>query len=170
LRRLALNALPPIRRGRDEDGPGLIALVAACWSQYPGIVLDVDAEMPEFHALASYYRGALWVAEEHGQPVGMIATRPEPESAASWEICRVYVHPTWHGSGLGHALLDIAEAHAITGGAQRLFLWSDTRFERAHRFYEKRAYQRMGATRALDDLSHSHEFCFVKAWALPRTR
>ena len=121
--------------------------------------------MQEFHALASYYAGALWVAEEQGTIVGMIATRPDPGAVGTWEICRVYVHPDRHGSGLGHALLDIAEAHAMAGGAQRLFLWSDTRFTRAHRFYEKRTYQRVGEVRALHDLSHSHEFCFEKATA-----
>jgi N-acetylglutamate synthase-like GNAT family acetyltransferase len=119
--------------------------------------------MPELHTLASYYYGALWVAEEQGAIVGMIATRPDPDADGDWEICRVYVHPELHGGGLGHALLDVAEAHALAGGAQRLFLWSDTRFTRAHRFYEKRGYQRVGEVRELDDLSHSKEFCFAKA-------
>jgi GNAT superfamily N-acetyltransferase len=143
----------------------LIALIADCWGLYPDIILDVDAELPELHVLASYYAGALWVAEEQGIIVGMIATRPDPETKVSWEICRVYVHPDRHGGGLGHALLDIAEAYALSRGAQRLFLWSDTRFTRAHRFYEKRTYQRVGEVRALHDLSHSHEFCFEKATA-----
>ena len=52
---------------------GFIALTWACWSQYPGIRMDVDAEMPEYRALASYYAeqgGALWAAEADGQIVG----------------------------------------------------------------------------------------------------
>jgi GNAT superfamily N-acetyltransferase len=125
--------------------------------------MDVDAEMPEYHALASYYSdqgGALWAAESDGAVTGMIATRPLPDHA--WEICRVYVHPSLHGGGLGHRLLDTAEAHAIAAGAARLVLWSDTRFDRAHRFYEKRSYVRSGPIRALTDISNSLEYGFTK--------
>jgi GNAT superfamily N-acetyltransferase len=125
--------------------------------------MDVDAEMPEYRALASYYAeqcGALWAAEADGQIVGMIATRPLQDG--TWEICRVYVLPALHGGGLGHRLLDLAEAHAISAGATRLVLWSDTRFDRAHRFYEKRSYVRSGPVRVLADISNSLEYGFAK--------
>ena len=152
-----------IRAGDDSDGPALIALIWACWSAYPGIRMDVDREMPELHALASYYaaqEGALWIAERGGRIGGMIAVRRHDRSVA--EICRVYVDPSLHGSGLGHELLDRAETFAITSGAVRLALWSDTRFDRAHRFYEKRSYVRHGAIRVLEDLSQSLEFGYAK--------
>jgi len=125
--------------------------------------MDVDAEMPEYRALASYYAdqgGALWSAEADGQIAGMIATRPLTDR--TWEICRVYVDPGLHGSGLAHALLDHAEHHAIAAGADRLVLWSDTRFDRAHRFYEKRSYLRHGPVRVLHDISNSLEFGYAK--------
>jgi GNAT superfamily N-acetyltransferase len=41
-------------------------------------------------------------------------------------------------------------------------LWSDTRFDRAHRFYEKRGYVRSGPLRALGDKSNSVEFGYAK--------
>jgi GNAT superfamily N-acetyltransferase len=152
-----------IRPGCDADGPAFIALIRACWSAYPGVRLDVDAEMPELRALATYYTGqagALWAAEAGGQVVGVIATRPLDRQA--WEVCRVYVDPALHGSGLGHALLDQAELHGIAGGAERLMLWTDTRFDRAHRFYEKRSYVRHGPVRVLRDISNSLEFGYAK--------
>ena len=125
--------------------------------------MDVDAEMPEYRALASYYAdqgGALWAAEADGAIAGMIATRPL--AAGDWEICRVYVSPSLHGGGLGHRLLDLAETHAIAAGASRLVLWSDTRFDRAHRFYEKRSFVREGPVRILHDISGSLEYGFAK--------
>jgi GNAT superfamily N-acetyltransferase len=152
-----------IRPGRDADGPAIITLIWACWSAYPGIKMDVEREMPELHALGTYYAGqggGLWIAEADGAVAGMIAARPL--DAATWEICRVYVDPALHGSGLGHALLDQAERHAIAAGAGRLALWSDTRFDRAHRFYEKRSYVRFGAVRVLNDISNSLEFAYAK--------
>lgn len=152
-----------IRPGRDSDADALIALIWACWSLYPGVKLDVDGEMPELRALATHYAdkgGALWVAHDPGGvATGMIATRPLQDGA--WEICRVYVLPAWHGGGLGHRLLDLAESHAIAAGATRLVLWSDTRFARAHRFYENRSYVR-GPIRVLTDISDSLEFAYAK--------
>lgn len=156
-----------IRAGRDSDADAFIALIWSCWSRYPGIRLDVDGEMPELRALASYYAtkgGRLWAAEAAGRLVGMIATCPlQPGvSPGAWEICRVYVDPALHGTGLGHALLDLAEAHAIDAGATRLVLWTDTRFDRAHRFYEKRSYVRSGPVRVLHDISNSLEYAYAK--------
>jgi GNAT superfamily N-acetyltransferase len=163
-----------IRPGEDADADQLIALIGACWALYPGIRMDVDGEMPELRALASYYAeasGRLWVAEDGCTIIGMAATRPHDAADAArdatpqppaWEICRVYVHPLHHGLGIGHALLDTVEAHAIATGAARLLLWSDTRFARAHRFYEKRSYVRSGPIRVLHDISHSLEFAYAK--------
>ena len=158
-----------IRPGDDRDAEQLIALIGVCWALYPGVRMDVDGEMPELRALATYYAeagGGLWVAEDAGTIVGMAATKPHHSDttghSGGWEICRVYVHPSQHGSGLAHALLDIAEGHAIAAGAARLLLWSDTRFDRAHRFYEKRSYVRSGPIRVLHDISNSLEFAYAK--------
>ncbi|MBX6374229.1 MAG: GNAT family N-acetyltransferase, partial [Acetobacteraceae bacterium] len=55
-----------LRPGRDDDAEGFIALIGACWAEYPGCVLDVDGEVPELRALATHFArqgGALWAAE-----------------------------------------------------------------------------------------------------------
>ena len=111
-------------------------------------------------ALATYYAGiggALWVAEA---VEGMIAVRPV--EGRVWEICRVYVHPDRHGSGLAAALLTAAETHAMTRGAGRMQLWSDVRFRRAHRFYEKHLYKRGERRRPVDE-PDVEEWCYSKA-------
>jgi GNAT superfamily N-acetyltransferase len=153
-----------LRPGRDDDAEGFIRLIGDCWSDYPGCILDVDGELPELLALATYFAeagGALWAAEQDGRVIGMAATRPMQQDAA-WEICKVYVARQARGSGLAHALLGAAEAHARAAGAERLVLWTDTRFEAAHRFYEKRGFVRQGSIRILDDISNSLEFRYAK--------
>nr|WP_283949716.1 GNAT family N-acetyltransferase [Limobrevibacterium gyesilva] len=157
-----------MRAGRDDDAEGFIALIDACWAEYPGCVMDLDGEVPELRALASYYAGqdgALWAAEVAGRVVGMVATRPLRDGEESWEICKMYAAREMRGGGLAHALIEAAEAHARTQGAQRMKLWTDTRFDRAHRFYEKRSYVRSGPIRALNDKSNSIEFAYTKPLA-----
>jgi GNAT superfamily N-acetyltransferase len=155
-----------LRSGRNDDSPGIIALIGACWAEYPGVILDIEGEAPELLAPVSYYEtkgGALWVAPEMGQIVGTIATAPLDET--TWEISRLYVARPHRGTGLAQRLLDTAEAHARHHGARRARLWSDTRFRPAHRFYEKRSYVRVGPLRNLADRSNSLEFCFAKPLA-----
>ncbi len=74
----------------------------------------------------------------------------------------MYVDADARGSGLATRLLDTAEAHARAAGAQRMILWTDTRFTRAHGFYEKFGYVRQGSIRILDDVSNSLEFRYAK--------
>ena len=78
--------VPGLRRVRDSDGPALERLVGAVWSEYPGCVLDVDAEEPWMRAPASAYagragpwggpwRGAMWVVPADGVPEGPSSRR-----------------------------------------------------------------------------------------------
>ncbi len=151
-----------IRPGQDADSSGVIALISRCWADY-NYVLDVEGDAPGLLAPAAYYAapgGALWVAEDAGAVTGMIAA--VPRGAGTWEVCRVYVHPDRHGTGLAHRLLDTAEAHALAAGATRLLLWTDTQFDRAHRFYEKRSYVRSGPIRILETDPDILEFGYAK--------
>ena len=72
-------ARPPaaLRPARDEDAPGLVAPIAACWAEYPGCVMDLDGENPELRRFASHCaerRGAAWVAErDAGEPATQVA-------------------------------------------------------------------------------------------------
>lgn len=158
-----MSAAAIVRRGRDDDAAGVIALIAGCWSEYAGCVMDLDGEVPELRGPASYYAakgGALWVAEAAAGIVGMVATRPL--AGAAWELCKMYVAADQRGGGLAAELLAEAEAHACARGGRWMKLWSDTRFTRAHRFYEKYSYVRSGPLRALHDLSNSVEFPYAK--------
>ncbi|MBM3587607.1 MAG: GNAT family N-acetyltransferase [Alphaproteobacteria bacterium] len=153
-----------LRAGRDSDAAGFITLIRDCWAEYPGCVFDLDGELPELRALASYFAeqdGALWVAEEAGAVVGMAAVHPLP-GTPDWEICRVYVAASQRGTGIAATLMATAEAHARDAGAEVIRLWSDTRFTRAHSFYAKLGYIRQGPIRVLNDLSNSLEFPFIK--------
>lgn len=161
-----MTAPPVLRAGRDDEADAYIALIGACWAEYPGNVMDVDGELPELRALASYFAqqgGALWSAEQAGRLVGMVATRPLGDGA--WELCKMYATPGQRGSGLAQTLIGTAEDFARAHGGTRIKLWTDTRFDRAHRFYEKQSYVRFGPLKVHNDLSNSIEFAYAKPLA-----
>jgi len=157
---------PPVhlRPAGDADADELVGLVAACWSEYPGCILDVESESPELLCVASSYAagdGRFWVAEDGGQVVGCVGTRPA-DPGSLW-LERLYVARQVRRRGVGGQLLGLVEAEARRRRATQVELWSDTRFTTAHRFYERRGYQRSPGARQLDDLSHSVEYHFRRA-------
>jgi GNAT superfamily N-acetyltransferase len=155
-----------IRAGRDEDAEGYIALVRGAWLEYPGCVFDLEADAPDLAAWASHVGaqgGAVWAAERDGTVVGMVGTHPLEGS--TWELVRMYVAPGARGGGLAAHLVAAVEAHARGAGAGELVLWSDTRFARAHAFYEKMDFVRSGPIRVCNDLSNTLEFRYRKPLA-----
>jgi putative acetyltransferase len=153
---------PEIRDARDDDAGGLIALIGGVFAEYPGCFLDVDGEMPELLAIATHFRragGRIWVADDGGV-VGSIGLTPSADGRGV-ELRKLYLRQDVRGSGLGDRLLALVEDEALGRGAAFVEMWSDTRFLRAHRFYERRGYVR-GATRELHDISNTVEFHFHK--------
>ena len=154
---------PLVRDARDEDAEDLIALIAGCWSEYPGCILDVDGELPELRRIASHFSergGRFWVAEIEGRVVASVGILPCGGNGA--ELCKLYVDASARRLGLGASLVGLVECEALARGRIRLELWSDTRFGDAHRLYERLGFLRGPETRALNDLSHSIEYHYSK--------
>jgi putative acetyltransferase len=152
-----------IRAARDEDAEGVMALVAACFSEYEGCILDTG-EMPHLLALATHFRdqgGGAWVVVRAGEVVGSVAWRPRP--AAGSELHMLYVAADTRRHGLGTTLVALVEAAARGTGAITVDLWSDTRFLDAHRLYDRLGYVMNPETRELHDRSATVELHFTKA-------
>ena len=130
----------------DADSEALIALIGGVFDEYPGCVMDVDGEMPELRAIASHFRrleGCFRVAERAGSVIGCIGYAPLQNGGV--QLHKLYV-----------------EALAAAREATHVELWSDTRFETAHRMYERRGYHRGPKTRELHDKSNTVEYFFCK--------
>ncbi|GAC1412394.1 MAG: GNAT family N-acetyltransferase [Actinomycetota bacterium] len=153
-----------IRDARDDDDWDLIGLIAGCWSEYPGCVLDVHGEVPELLGIASYGKrcgGRFWIAESDGRLVASIGILPGPGTDMV-TLTKLYVARSARRQGMAARLVDLVENEARARNARTIELWSDTRFLDAHRFYERHGYTRHEQTRALHDLSNSIEYRFTK--------
>ncbi|WGF87666.1 GNAT family N-acetyltransferase [Marinivivus vitaminiproducens] len=150
-----------VRPGRDEDALGLIALVGACFAEYPGCVLDVDGEEPELKAIATSARawgGAFWVVvDDADEVVGSIGWRPGAE-VATIELKKLYIAARARRRGLAGRLCGLVTQAARDRNAHAVVLWTDTRFVDAHRLYERLGFVRLPGERALGDLSDSREY------------
>lgn len=157
------EAAPRIRPARDEDALDLIELIGSVFGEYPHCVLDVDGEMPELRAIATWaseHAGGFWVAQAaDGRIVGMVGYGTVGDGI---ELKKLYVHRRARVGGLGGKLLAVIEGVAIERRARFIELWSDTRFTTAHAFYQRRGYEKGPTTRDLHDKSNSVEFYFRK--------
>ena len=161
LRRAEETSIRPVV---DPDSAQLIELIGTIWRSYPGIVFDVEAELPELYGLASALAragGAGWVAERGGRIVGCAGVAPS-RSSGDWEILKLYVAADQRRQGLARRLMALAEDWARGHGASAVELWTDTRFIEAHAFYRSLGYAQEG-WRQLQDLSRTAEYRFHKA-------
>ncbi|RMF68611.1 MAG: GNAT family N-acetyltransferase [Alphaproteobacteria bacterium] len=157
-----------IRDATDADAADVIALIDLCFSAYPGCVMDLpglDSDLPRVATHFASLGGRFWVVE-NGRPAaprilgcGGVVPGRLPDVA---ELKRLYVHPTARRCGLARQLVQRIESWARARGAQRIELWSDTRFHEAHAFYLALGYRRSGRTRRLNDPSDTTEFHFEK--------
>lgn len=153
-----------IRDARDDDAADLIVLVGACFAEYPNCVLDVDGEIPELRAIASWAArldGRFWVAEQDGRALACVGVTPVANEAGV-ELRKLYVDARLRRRGLGARLSGLVEAEARRRRATFIELWSDTRFLDAHRLYRRLGYVETGASRELHDLSDTVEWHFRK--------
>ncbi len=152
-----------LRPARDSDSAGVIALIASVFDEYPGCVLDVDAEEPELRAPATRFE-RFWVLERADRVMGCIgfATHVGAAGEPCVELEKLYLSNELRGQGFGRKLIELVEAHARERGLALVELWSDTRFERAHSVYQRLGYRRTGRERELHDLSNTREYHFEK--------
>lgn len=156
-----------LRPVRDDDAAALADLIGAVYSEYPGCVLDlpgVDADLQAPRTAIEEKRGDWWVAEDDREQLvatcGWAPTEDLHEPAI--ELKRLYVAPSRRGRGLGRWLVEQVEQVARERGCRVVELWSDTRFDDAHRLYERLGYQRLAETRDLHDPSDTTEYQFRK--------
>lgn len=153
-----------LRAVKDSDKNGLIKLIGDCFSEYEGVVLEPEGLDADLQAYATYMKGIdgeAFVVEGDGELVACVSYAPVEGDA--YQLKRIYLSDKLRGTGMGLTLLHHVEDCARGRGARTMELWSDTRFTRAHRFYEREGYVKQAATRDLHDSSNTTEYQFIKA-------
>ena len=146
-----------IRPAAAADVPQIVKLIGDIWAEY-GCVLDTSVEEQYLLTPADYFHarsGEFWVVQRSDTIVATVAVMLLNEQCS--ELKSLYVDPNERGYGLGERLTRLAMEFAKGTGASTMVLWTDTRFTRAHRLYERLGFVRTG-TRELDDINNTTEF------------
>jgi RimJ/RimL family protein N-acetyltransferase len=150
-----------IRPATRDDADGVIALIGRVFLEY-GWIWDAPTEVPDLFDFDAHYaepHGGFWVVIDRGRVVGSAGVDRRPIGA---ELHRLYLEPGQRGRGLGEGLvarvLDWCRARSIA----RIELWSDTRFEHAHRLYERLDFRRDGERTLVGDVNGTREYRYER--------
>ena len=158
---MSLSPDVDIREAHDGDGEAVAGLIRGVFAEYKDDgVFFVPEEFPELKSIATYFRnrnGRLWLAHEQNRLIGCfgIVVAPERDGA---ELLKVYLHKDSRGRGVAKRLFDRALNFARDRGIDAITLWTDTRFQDGHRFYERLGFVRVPGVRAVHDASRTLEF------------
>ena len=144
------------------DVPAIVGLIGRVYAEY-GFVYDPRVEVPDLFDFDAHYappRGAFFVVQEGGAIVGSVGVeRLDPHTA---ELHRLYLDAELRGRGTGRALIETVLAWCRARDIGRLILWSDTRFDLAHRLYRRMSFTQAGERTLPDDVNNTREYGFAR--------
>ena len=149
-----------LRPARREDGPGLVRLVDEVYQEY-GDEADVEGYDRDLLDVDAAYRaegGEFVVLEKQGEIVGAHATQPIDREQGLLTFRRLYLPESMRGTGAGKVLMDWAIKWSREHNFTRVEFWSDTRFARAHRFFEGYGFVRGGTREVVEGKLTFSEF------------
>jgi GNAT superfamily N-acetyltransferase len=145
-----------------DDAPGVIDLIGRVYAEY-NFVYEPHVEVPDLVRFDDHYaapRGAFFVVREAELIVGSVGVERVDDETA--ELHRLYLDARLRGRGTGRALVQAALAWCRSEGITRMILWSDTRFDQAHRLYTRLGFRQTGERTLPDDLNQTREYGFER--------
>jgi GNAT superfamily N-acetyltransferase len=156
-----------MRKYQSQDREAIIEMIDSIYREYGDEIYLQGADSDLLDIETNYLQdGEFWVEQtDTGEVIASIAVKRSTinnskELVAS--LKRFYMLPKYRGSGLARQMHDTVIEWCKQNHINQIYLWSDTRFTRAHSFYSKHGYKQKG-TRALDDGAMPYqEYLFVK--------
>lgn len=153
---------PTITPATAADVPAVVALIGRVYAEY-GFIWDPRVEVPDLFDFDAHYappRGAFFVARGSEGIVGSVGVERLDEGRA--ELHRLYLDAHLRGRGTGRALAETIFAWCRDRGVTSLVLWSDTRFDLAHRLYARMGFTRTAERAIPGDLNDTREYRFER--------
>ncbi len=157
-----------LRPATENDQPGIVKLIDEVLREYNDRIClaDAEADLQDLRTNFADKGGVFWVLSETktAKPpviIGSHAGLPDPDQEMVCNFKRLYLAKPFRGSEWGERLMQVAVDWAIEKKFRRVEFWSDTRFQRAHNFFQKFGFQKTGQIRSMNDaLQPYQEFFF----------
>jgi GNAT superfamily N-acetyltransferase len=152
------------------DAAGVIDLIGRVFVEY-GWTWQPAIEVPDLLQWTPHYEpphGAFFVVRDADRIVGSAGVHRLDRASA--ELHRLYLEPALRGRGFGDGLVDAVVGWCRSEGIVRLLLWSDTRFEHAHRLYLRHGFRQTGERVLPEDINQSREYRFEREVELSAAR
>lgn len=140
---------PIIRACRETDLPTLATLAQHIWQQhYPSIISQdqIDYMLQQRYGsnellaelnTPQHWLDGLWL----GDTMVGFANYFICSDAATMKLDKLYLHPDWHGKGLGSLLLEYVSARSRQQGCDRLTLAVNKRNAKALKSYQRNGFE-----------------------------
>jgi putative acetyltransferase len=139
---------------QENDLAAVAGIVGAAYQEHgdPGIDLrGYDSDLSQVDTAYRAKGGEFVVLKWRGKVVGSHATLPLESEPGLLTFRRLYLDATHRGTGAGDKLMQWALDWAGEHQFRRVEFWSDTRFARAHRFFDRFGFAKTGAIRECHD-------------------
>ena len=142
-----------IRPATTADVNALVALIDGVYREYGDQIFleGADADLLDIDAAYRAPGGEFVVLDDGGAVRGAHAVLPLAQRPGVCTFRRLYLDRDLRGQSAGKLLMLWASEWALAHGLARVEFWSDTRFSRAHRFFEKLGLVHTGEVREMND-------------------
>jgi GNAT superfamily N-acetyltransferase len=164
--------IPQILPATEADLPAIARLAEVIWrAHYPGIISteQIDYMLARMYSPETLREEIRLRAIRYerllvgGEMAGFASYGPT-ENPGLFKLHKIYLHPAWHGRGLGSLLLRHCEDQACQLGAERLALTVNKRNSKAIAAYQRNGFAitdsvaaNIGAGFVMDDYIMSKE-------------
>lgn len=128
--------------------PAIASLAGVIWhAHYPGIISteQIDYMLADMYSLETLREEIRLRAIRYerllvGEEFAGFASHGPTEQPKLFKLHKIYLHPAWHGRGLGSLLLRHCEREACKLGADRLVLTVNKRNSKAIAAYQRNGF------------------------------
>ena len=155
-----------IRSATNADSKQVIALIDSVLNEWDDAVCLDGSEADLLTIESSYHdsNGVFVVMEVAGKVAGTHAVLPVDQENGLCTFKRLYLDRNLRGTSAGKDLMQWNIDWAKEKGFSKIEFWSDTRFHRAHKFFEKFGFEKGIETREMNDSHETYwEYYFSKS-------
>jgi putative acetyltransferase len=147
------NSKVNLRSATSTDQQQIVDLISRVYSEYGEKICleDADKDLLDIDGYYFGQGGAFWVLDDGQQVLGTHAAHASFQSPDVCTFRRLYLDTSLRGSEWGALLMQTTIDWARDHRFPRVEFWSDTRFERAHRFFKKFGFNKTGEVRTMHD-------------------